>query len=74
MMDHIISIGLILAGIFNILMTIKYTSEMKKWFGILKAVYATILRPLVVEKVEDSTSEVDDFILNLIDKLFDYEV
>jgi len=44
----------------------------KKIFQIFKSVYATIIRPLVAEKVADSESEIDDFVLSVLDKLFDY--
>lgn len=57
-----------------ILITFKYFNDMKKWYGLLKVAYATILRPLVSEKVADTESEIDDFVLNLLDKLFDYEL
>jgi hypothetical protein len=42
-------------------------------FKLIKAAYSTLLRPLVAEKVADSTSKIDDFVLSLLDKLFDYE-
>ena len=43
----------------------------KKLFGIIKVVYATILRPLVVDKVKASPTQIDDTILKMLDSLFD---
>uniref|UniRef100_A0A6H1ZUA9 Uncharacterized protein n=1 Tax=viral metagenome TaxID=1070528 RepID=A0A6H1ZUA9_9ZZZZ len=42
-------------------------------FKLFRVAYITILRPLVVEKVEDSASQIDDFVLSVLDKLFDYD-
>jgi len=39
---------------------------------VIKFAYSEILRPLVVEKVQDSESKIDDFVLGILDKLFDY--
>ena len=41
-------------------------------FTLIKMAYASLLRPLVAEKVADSASQIDDFILGILDKLFDY--
>jgi hypothetical protein len=41
-------------------------------FKLIKLAYATILRPLVVEKVQQSPSQIDDFVLEILDKIFDY--
>ncbi len=43
-----------------------------KWFKLVKLVYSTILRPLVVDKIQQSQTEVDDFLLSVLDKIFDY--
>lgn len=42
-------------------------------FKLIKLAYSTILRPLVVDKIKESSSQVDDFILAVLDKLFDYD-
>ena len=39
---------------------------------IVKLVYKTILRPLVFKAIDDPDSEVDDFVLALLDRIFDY--
>ena len=44
----------------------------KRLFAIIKLAYATILRPLVAEKVSQSHTQVDDVILKLLDSLFEY--
>jgi len=41
-------------------------------FKLIKTAYASILRPLVEKSVADSESKIDDFILKVLDKLFDY--
>ena len=41
-------------------------------FKLIKLAYATILRPLVAEKIKESSTQVDDFVLSVLDKLFDY--
>lgn len=47
---------------------------MKPNFWILiKMIYGVILRPLVAEKIETSPGEIDDFVLEILDKIFDYE-
>jgi len=40
---------------------------------IVKMSYKIILRPLLVKAIDDPDSEVDDFILRLLDNLFEYE-
>lgn len=35
-------------------------------------VYGTILRPLVLKAIDDPDSEIDDFIMKLLDNLFEY--
>jgi hypothetical protein len=44
----------------------------KVWL-LIKMAYTSILRPLVVEKVEQSDSQIDDFVLKILDKIFDYD-
>lgn len=41
-------------------------------FDLIKLAYAKVLRPLFAEKIAQSPSHVDDFVLVLLDKLFDY--
>jgi len=41
-------------------------------FKLIKLAYATILRPLVVEKIQQSPTQIDDFVLSVLDKIFDY--
>jgi hypothetical protein len=45
----------------------------KPLFKLIKIAYATILRPLVAEKVMTSPNQFDDFLLDVLDKLFDYD-
>lgn len=40
-------------------------------FKIIRLVYLDILRPLVVEKIQQSDTHIDDFVLSVLDKLFD---
>ena len=42
-------------------------------FKLIKMAYAAILRPLVVEKIQQSPTQIDDFVLSILDKLFDYD-
>ena len=42
-------------------------------FKLIKIAYATILRPLVVEKVQSSTTQFDDLLLAILDKIFDHD-
>ena len=42
-------------------------------FRLIKIAYATILRPLVVEKVQSSPTQFDDLLLAILDKIFDYD-
>jgi len=47
-----------------------------KWmiiFDLLKTVYAKILRPLLIKAIDDPNEQWDDFVLSIVDKLFDYE-
>jgi hypothetical protein len=47
--------------------------ENEKWYKMVKAIYISVLRPLVVEKVKNSASNIDDLVLEMLDKIFDYE-
>jgi len=40
---------------------------------LIKAAYKLILRPLVFKAIDDPESEVDDFVMRLLDNLFEYE-
>ena len=42
----------------------------KSLFLLIKLAYKTILRPLVVEKITASPTQIDDFCLSVLDKLF----
>lgn len=42
-------------------------------FILIKLAYKSILRPLVAEKVADTETKFDDFLLKVLDKLFDYD-
>jgi len=46
---------------------------MLKVYVILKFVYRTILRELITAAIDNPDSEVDEFVLSLLDKLFDYD-
>ena len=46
---------------------------MRKVLSIIGIVYREIIRPLVVEKVQSSDVKWDDEVLEILDKLFDYE-
>lgn len=45
----------------------------KPIFKLIKIAYAEILRPLVVEKIKASPTQIDDFVLSILDKIFDYD-
>ncbi len=45
---------------------------MFKVYVILQIVYREILRELVFNAINNPDSEVDEFVLNLLDKLFGY--
>lgn len=40
--------------------------------SILNLLYKTILREIIVKSISDPDTQVDDFIINLLDNLFDY--
>jgi hypothetical protein len=42
-------------------------------FKLIKMAYSVILRPLVVDKIKQSPTQIDDFVLSILDKLFDYD-
>jgi hypothetical protein len=46
---------------------------MFKVWGLIKLLYRSILRDLVVKAIDDPDSEVDDFILGLLDRIFEYD-
>ncbi len=46
---------------------------MFKVFFILKMVYKTILRDLVVKAIDNPDSDVDEFVIAMLDRLFDYD-
>lgn len=41
-------------------------------WNVVKMIYGTILRPLVEEKISDSESQIDDFVLAMLDRIFEY--
>ena len=43
-----------------------------KLWVIIMLIYKTILRELVVKAIDDPDSEVDDLILKILDRIFDY--
>ena len=43
------------------------------FFKLIRMVYATILRPLVVDKIATSPGQIDDFVLSVLDKIFDHD-
>ena len=42
-------------------------------WALIRMAYKSILRPLVVEKIKSSPSQIDDFVLSVLDKLFNGE-
>ena len=44
----------------------------KIWF-LIKLVYKTILRDLLIKAIDDPDSEVDDFVVAMLDRLFEYD-
>jgi len=40
---------------------------------VVKLVYRTIIRPYVKKAIDNPESEVDDFVLMLLDNLFEYK-
>lgn len=45
---------------------------MFKVFFIIKMVYKTILRDLVAKAIDNPDSDVDEFVMQMLDRLFDY--
>ena len=43
-------------------------------FKLIKMTYASFLRPLVLDKIKASPNQVDDTVLSIMDKIFDYSV
>lgn len=50
----------------------KHSKNMMKVFTLVKYAYATILRELVVNAIDNPDSTVDDFVLSMLDRIFDY--
>ncbi len=46
---------------------------MFKVMVIMRLIYKTILRDLVFKAIDNPDSEIDDFVLKLLDKIFDYD-
>jgi len=44
----------------------------KMVWNVVKMVYGTILRPLVEEKVAGTEAQWDDFVLGMLDRIFEY--
>jgi len=40
---------------------------------VLRFVYRTILRDLILKAIDNPDSEVDDFVLKMLDNLFEYD-
>jgi hypothetical protein len=40
---------------------------------IIKLIYKVILRPLVLKAIDDPDSEIDDFVMRILDNIFEYE-
>jgi len=45
---------------------------MSKVLIIMKFVYKTILRDLIVQAIDNPDSDIDEFVIKLLDRLFDY--
>lgn len=46
---------------------------MEKAWTLIKFAYKLVLRPLVKKAIDDPDSEIDDFVLKLLDNLFEYD-
>lgn len=44
----------------------------KRIWKLIKIAYALILRPLVVKAIDDPDSDIDDFVMEILDRIFDY--
>ena len=44
-----------------------------KFWTLIKLLYSSLIRPVLVKAVESSSTEIDDFVLGILDKVFDYE-
>lgn len=44
-----------------------------KYFEILEQLYAIVLRSLIAKGIEQSPSELDDFLLEILDRIFQYQ-
>lgn len=52
------------------------TKEKIQWFGIMmimKAAYHHLIRPLVKKAVDDPDETWDDYLMQILDRLFDYK-
>ena len=58
--------------IFNqhIINNLKIKVMSKSLFLLIRLAYKSILRPLVVDKIKASPTQIDDFCLGVLDKLF----
>jgi len=45
----------------------------KGLWTIIKMVYKIILKPLVLKAIDDPDSEIDDFVMEILDRIFEYE-
>ena len=46
-----------------------------KWlviFGLVRTIYAKILRPLLVKAIDDPDEDWDDVVLRIVDRVFEY--
>lgn len=41
-------------------------------WNLAKMAYGTILRPLVLKAIDDPDSEIDDIVMSILDRIFDY--
>jgi len=46
--------------------------KLRAVWALAKIAYRTILRPLVIEKIDNPNSEIDDVIIKILDSIFDY--
>ena len=42
-------------------------------WSLIKFAYKSILRPLVFKAIDDPDSEIDDFVMRILDNLFEYD-
>ncbi len=46
---------------------------MIKFLIVIKFVYKTIIRDLIVQAINNPDSDIDEFVIELLDRLFDYD-